>query len=164
MRSPTGRPSGTAATAARRTSPVIVTMVGPGQSMVCGPPPAAMAARMPGSVHGNESAGWLALREVLSRHRGAPLPRSLVLFIGNVAAARANVRHLEDQPDFNRIWRGNGTPYHAMAAEVLSIVRERGIVAAVDVHNTTGRNPQQYDENDDSDTIVEERFTRNLRL
>ena len=41
-------------------------------------------------MHGNETTGWYAIREVLLRYvgrEGLLLPRSLSLFIGNTAAA-----------------------------------------------------------------------------
>lgn len=89
-------------------------------------------------LHGNETTGWEAVRELL---RDATLPRSLLLFIGNVAAARRSLRHLDGQPDYNRIWAGASGPEAAMAAAVLAEVRRRDPVAAVDIHNTTGENP-----------------------
>ncbi|HYA80090.1 MAG TPA: succinylglutamate desuccinylase/aspartoacylase family protein, partial [Methylocystis sp.] len=55
-------------------------------------------------LHGNEDSGLIAVREVLRRHAGRDLPRSLLLFIGNVEAAAQNLRMTPEQPDFNRIW------------------------------------------------------------
>ncbi len=93
-------------------------------------------------LHGNENTGWDALRTLLLRYRDKPLPRSLGLFIGNVAAAREAKRLLPGQPDFNRIWKGDGdNPAHTMAREVLAAVEQWPLFAAVDVHNNTGKNP-----------------------
>ena len=61
-------------------------------------------------MHGNETTGWDAVREVLRGFVGVDgfdLPRSLSLFIGNVSAAAAGVRHLPSQPDYNRVWPGS---------------------------------------------------------
>ncbi len=52
-------------------------------------------------LHGNEDTGWRAIQSVLRAHRATPLPRALLLFVGNVAAARANVRTLPGQEDYN---------------------------------------------------------------
>ena len=92
-------------------------------------------------LHGNETTGWIAVREVLRRWEGRSLPRALSLLVGNVAAAREGVRRLDGQPDHNRIWDGGETPEHHMAREVLEHVRRRGMFAGVDVHNNTGVNP-----------------------
>ena len=72
------------------------------------------------------------------------LPRALSLFIGNVAAAAAGVRHLPEQPDYNRIWPGaesRPTPEHAMMRQVVAEMRQRAPFASVDIHSNTGCNP-----------------------
>jgi succinylglutamate desuccinylase len=92
-------------------------------------------------LHGNESTGWLALRALLGRYRDRALPRSLSLLIGNVAAARHGLRRIEGQPDYNRIWSGDGMPEHAMARQVVEEMAARRVFASVDVHNNTGFNP-----------------------
>ncbi|KPK38257.1 MAG: peptidase M14 [Gammaproteobacteria bacterium SG8_47] len=91
-------------------------------------------------LHGNEDTGWEAVRALLAEH-AAELPRALSLFIGNVAAARQGLRHLPDQPDYNRIWRGDGTPEHALMREVVEQMRGRRPFASIDIHNNTGLNP-----------------------
>jgi len=94
-------------------------------------------------LHGNEDVGLRALQQVLARREGRPLPRALSLFVGNVDAARAGVRRLDHQPDFNRIW-GAGAPVGEMqrlAQRVISAMRRRGVWKALDLHNNTGRNP-----------------------
>jgi succinylglutamate desuccinylase len=92
-------------------------------------------------THGNEDTGWEALRGLLGRYAGQTLPRALSLFIGNVAAARHGLRHLDGQPDYNRVWRGEGTPEHAMMRQVVERMRARGVFASIDIHNNTGLNP-----------------------
>ena len=92
-------------------------------------------------LHGNETTGWEAMRGLLQRYREKALPRALSILIGNIDAARYGKRHLPHQPDYNRIWSGEGTPEHAIMREVLEEMRCRGVFASVDVHNNTGRNP-----------------------
>jgi len=95
-------------------------------------------------MHGNETVGWEAVRDLLGRYASRGLPRSLSLFIGNVAAAAQGVRRLEHQPDYNRVWPGSDldpTPEHRLMREVVDRMAERGVFASVDVHNNTGVNP-----------------------
>jgi hypothetical protein len=95
-------------------------------------------------LHGNEDTGWQAVQAVLSRHRGGTLPRTLLLFVGNLAAAKANVRTLPDQTDYNRTWPGTLHPAAAEAGlmrEVVSCVRAARPFASIDIHNNTGHNP-----------------------
>jgi Succinylglutamate desuccinylase / Aspartoacylase family len=92
-------------------------------------------------LHGNETTGWEAMRGLLQRYREKALPRALSILIGNIDAARYGKRHLPHQPDYNRIWSGEGTPEHVIMREVLEEMRRRGVFASVDVHNNTGRNP-----------------------
>lgn len=95
-------------------------------------------------LHGNETTGWQAIQAVLKKFQSAPLPRTLLLFVGNIPAARANVRTLPDQTDYNRVWPG--TPFRsasetAVMRDVFEIVRHNKPFAAIDVHNNTGINP-----------------------
>ncbi|MEZ5598553.1 MAG: succinylglutamate desuccinylase/aspartoacylase family protein [Pseudomonadales bacterium] len=90
-------------------------------------------------LHGNETSGWTALCRLLGR--GALPRRPLLVFLGNVAAAAAGVRHLPGEPDFNRIWKNADPPYAAFAASVLNHVVSEPLAAAIDLHNNTGRNP-----------------------
>lgn len=94
--------------------------------------------------HGNETTGWEALRRLLTHYRDRELPRALSLFIGNVAAARHGLRRLDHQPDYNRVWPGGldtRSPESAMTRRIMDELERRGLFAAVDVHNNTGRNP-----------------------
>lgn len=92
-------------------------------------------------LHGNEDTGWEAMRLLLQNYQDRELPRALSLFIGNVAAAREGVRHLNEQPDYNRIWKGGAGEEHAMAQQVQQIMQERHVFASIDIHNNTGLNP-----------------------
>lgn len=92
-------------------------------------------------LHGNETSGWEAMREVLGSFAGRELPRALSLFIGNVAAAREGRRHLDHQIDFNRAWNDGDTPEHATMAAVLAEMRRREVELSIDIHNNTGLNP-----------------------
>lgn len=90
--------------------------------------------------HGNEDTGWRVVQSVLAE-RGADLPRSLSIFIGNVHAARYNKRRLKDQADYNRSWDSGDTAEHAIMHEVVRTMRRRGVFASVDIHNNSGINP-----------------------
>ena len=94
-------------------------------------------------LHGNETSGWDGLRRLIADTigRGVPLPRSLIVFVGNVRAAAAGVRTLPEQNDFNRIWRGSAGVDGALANAVLTELDGRRLFAAVDLHNNTGQNP-----------------------
>lgn len=91
--------------------------------------------------HGNEQTGWLAVRRLLRAYQGRRLPRALSLFVSNVAAAREGRRHLPEQPDYNRMWRGTGLPEQAMMQQIVAEMRDRDVFASVDIHNNTGLNP-----------------------
>ena len=100
-------------------------------------------------LHGNETTGWNALRQMLLEFEGTQLPRPLSIFIGNVKAAKTRHRHLDGQPDFNRIWSsksgaesGPGTGLEeAMAAQVLTAIEAIEPIICLDIHNTSGENP-----------------------
>ena len=93
-------------------------------------------------VHGNEAGGWDAVRALLQGLGGKPLGRSLRLFIGNPRAAADGVRHLDDQPDFNRVWKGEiDHPLAQAARMVTERLRGEGCFAGIDIHNNSGVNP-----------------------
>ena len=95
-------------------------------------------------LHGNETSGFDALVHVLRNYANRELPRAMSIFVGNVAAARAGVRSLPDQPDYNRVWPGTETPQRPEAglmAEVIARMRIRQPFASIDLHNNTGINP-----------------------
>jgi len=90
-------------------------------------------------LHGNEDSGWNGVRRLLAELDS--LPRSLILFIGNVAAAAAGLRVLPDQQDYNRIWRGAVGAEGELARAVTVALSGVPLYAAIDLHNNTGHNP-----------------------
>jgi uncharacterized protein len=95
-------------------------------------------------LHGNEDTGWRAAQTLLRRHQGKPLPRPLLLFVGNLEAAEANFRTLPNQTDYNRTWPGTlypQAPEAALMRDVVETVRRAKPFASIDIHNNTGNNP-----------------------
>lgn len=98
-------------------------------------------------MHGNETSGWYAVRELLRTVYAAEpkqRPRSLMLFIANTEAAKHNVRHLPDQPDYNRVWPGSElepSPEHQLMSLLTQELSKRDLFASIDIHNNTGLNP-----------------------
>jgi hypothetical protein len=95
-------------------------------------------------LHGNEDTGLNAAQAVLARYQDRELPRALSLFVGNVQAAAVGQRHLDGQPDYNRVWPGAdtmGLPEHAMMQQVVAAMRAKQVFASIDFHNNTGLNP-----------------------
>jgi len=95
-------------------------------------------------LHGNEDSGWRAVQAVLRQHRITALPRPLLFFVGNIEAAKANMRTLPGQEDHNRAWPGTpraNTPLARALREVVGVVRRHAPFASVDVHNNSGHNP-----------------------
>lgn len=96
-------------------------------------------------LHGNEDSGLGAVQLVIGDYRDRPLPRSLMLLVGNVEAARYGRRRLDGQPDYNRIWPGTPDQGDTREARVMSDIHARVVdkraVAAIDLHNNSGRNP-----------------------
>jgi hypothetical protein len=95
-------------------------------------------------LHGNEDTGWQAIQALLRDCRGAIHHRPLTLFVGNIEAARARVRTLPQQEDFNRAWPGTerpDTPIAHLMRTVVEIVRSQKPFASIDIHNNSGHNP-----------------------
>jgi len=95
-------------------------------------------------LHGNETTGLYAVQRLLKKYIDRQLPRSISLFIGNVAAANKKQRHLENQHDYNRIWPGshqNDSPEKDMMQIVTNIMQKKKPFASIDIHNNTGKNP-----------------------
>ena len=95
--------------------------------------------------HGNEVTGWEAIRRLLKSHyQHDELPRSLLIFIGNVQAARHRLRRLDEQLDFNRCWPG-GKPVDHEYSNLFRNIHDRILkskpIAGIDIHNNTGLNP-----------------------
>jgi len=94
-------------------------------------------------LHGNEYTGLKVMQKVLAEHAD-DLPRSILLFIGNVRAAESNRRYLPDQVDYNRCWPGTELEPSAtsqMMQRVVEIAHGLPLFAAIDIHNNTGKNP-----------------------
>ena len=87
--------------------------------------------------HGNETSGWDAVRALLGTGKTPPL----MLFVANIDAATQNVRKLPGGVDFNRAWEGGDSPEAAVAREVTARAMAAEPLAAIDIHNNTGRNP-----------------------
>jgi succinylglutamate desuccinylase len=95
-------------------------------------------------LHGDEHTGWQALQSVLEPHAGKELPRSMLLFVANIQAAKANARTLPSQTDYNRTWPGTtllSAPETALMKEVFEIASRQAPYASIDIHNNTGHNP-----------------------
>ncbi len=96
-------------------------------------------------LHGNEDSGVVALQSLLRGHAGRRLPRALSILVGNVSAARAGLRRLDGQPDYNRVWPGTDrhaeAREHAAMSEVYRHMQAQGPFASIDIHNNTGLNP-----------------------
>lgn len=95
-------------------------------------------------LHGNETTGFDAVRQTLRRYQDRMLPRAFSVFIGNVAAAAQEVRTLNDQADYNRVWPGTPTPEVAEARvlrQVYDQVAARRPFVSIDLHNNSGPNP-----------------------
>ena len=87
--------------------------------------------------HGNEVSGWDGVRMFLAG-RGAP---PMLLYVGNVEAARTGERTLAHQRDFNRAWNGGDSPEARLARQVTHYAMEARPRLAIDLHNNTGANP-----------------------
>lgn len=96
-------------------------------------------------LHGNEPTGLAVAQQILRKYTGDTLPRSLLLFIGNVKAAAEGKRRLDGQPDYNRIWLegriANESDIHLEIAALLHELARRPLFASIDIHNNTGINP-----------------------
>lgn len=95
-------------------------------------------------LHANEDTGFFAIQALLKRYQEKVLPRSLSIFFGNIEASKEGVRHLDNQPDYNRVWPGTDYPEseetQLMQAVTNSIAAKKPF-ASIDIHNNTGENP-----------------------
>lgn len=83
-------------------------------------------------LHGNETSGWNAVRRLMREQHDT----SLILFIGNVAAAAQNLRHLPNERDLNRVWRL--PKWHSFLNDLLQATKPW---CGIDIHNNSGPNP-----------------------
>lgn len=120
-------------------------LAGPTLLRVPGVAPRPRARFVAALLHGNEESGYLAVAELLAS--GRRFPFDLWVFIGNVAAARADGRFghrfLDGQEDYNRVWERTpeGSPERRLTRQVLDVLDAVDLEAALDLHNTTGTNP-----------------------
>jgi hypothetical protein len=94
-------------------------------------------------LHGNEYTGLKVMQKILAEHAN-DLPRSILMFVGNVRAAEANLRFLPDQVDYNRCWPGTDlepSPTSQMMQRIVEIAHGLPLFTAIDIHNNTGKNP-----------------------
>ncbi|MEA3455511.1 MAG: M14 family metallopeptidase [Campylobacterota bacterium] len=95
-------------------------------------------------LHGNEDTGLFAIQKILRKYQERPLPRSMIIFFGNIYASREGLRRLEGQPDYNRVWPGGeaeDSDEGRLIERVMQIVTEADLFASIDIHNNTGKNP-----------------------
>jgi len=96
-------------------------------------------------LHGNETAGYYAIQELLKKYHNTTLPRSLSIFIGNIEAAKFGRRRLDHQVDYNRIWPHSGFQPDAeestIMQQVVDEMRRRKVFVSIDIHNNSGLNP-----------------------
>ncbi len=95
-------------------------------------------------LHANEDTGFFAVQSLLKRYQNKPLPRSLSLFFGNIEASKEGLRHLNSQPDYNRVWPGTDHPEceeTRLMQDVVNSMAKRNPFASIDIHNNTGKNP-----------------------
>lgn len=95
-------------------------------------------------LHANEDTGFLAVQQLLREYKNKALPRSMSIFFGNVSAAKSDVRRLDGQPDYNRVWPGTEHPACDETRLMQQVVDEMAKCqpfASIDVHNNTGKNP-----------------------
>lgn len=92
-------------------------------------------------LHGNETTSFLVIQKLLNDYKNKELPRDLIIFVGNTIGASHGLRHLPDQPDYNRIWKQGDTPEHLLATEVFVYAKGHDLFASIDIHNNTGKNP-----------------------
>ncbi len=92
-------------------------------------------------LHGNETSSLTIIQNVFRNYPHGKLPRSVVILIGNPKACAQGLRHLENQLDFNRIWRGGNSYEHMMAKDIIKYLTHNNVYASIDLHNNSGKNP-----------------------
>ena len=95
-------------------------------------------------LHGNEDTGLFAIQKILKKYADKRLPRSLIVFFGNIKAAREGLRRLDGQHDYNRVWPGGEeteSEEGKLIAKVMECVTHQPLFASIDIHNNTGKNP-----------------------
>ena len=93
-------------------------------------------------LHGNEVSGWYVVRQLLREYTAKRIAKTLLIFIGNTAAAEKGLRMLPGQKDYNRIWKDEQQDEeYAFTRQLKKILQGSDIFVAIDIHNNTGLNP-----------------------
>lgn len=92
-------------------------------------------------LHGNETSGMEILKSFFKQNTPTSLEKNVILFLGNPRAYSLNKRQLENQLDYNRIWKYGHSFEHMIAKEALSYFKKFDLEACIDFHNNTGKNP-----------------------
>ncbi len=88
-------------------------------------------------LHGNEHSGVMSIQELFQEQDLDKLNRDVILFFGNIKAAKYGKRHLDSQPDYNRIW----TSHYPFVEKTLKYLDDHDVELCIDLHNNTGNNP-----------------------
>ena len=82
------------------------------------------------------------MQQVLAEH-AHDLPRSILLFVGNVRAAEANLLDLPDQVDYNRCWPGSNLEPNATSQMMQRVVEIAHAITPVcrDRYSQHGQEP-----------------------
>lgn len=75
-------------------------------------------------LNGDDDTGLQALQQVLKRYANQLLPRSLLIFIANVDAAKFAVPHLNGQGDYQQLFANTDTDLDNPEAEVVAKARQ----------------------------------------
>ncbi len=92
-------------------------------------------------LHGNETSGFEALRILIQKYQNKRMPRDLILVFGNIQAARLGIRQIKGQVDYNRIWDDGLSNEHLKTRSILQYLKDQNLLATIDLHNTSGKNP-----------------------
>lgn len=115
-------------------------------------------------LHGSEYSGLIILQKILKKYCNKILPRSLIIFVANPKACEQGVRHLKNQPDFNRIWKGGSSYADVLTKPVLEYTKKHKIQGAIDIHNNTGQNPIYACINKEEENFIKlaQTFSKNI--
>lgn len=92
-------------------------------------------------LHGNETTSFLVLQKFLKQFENTTPSKTIIAFLGNTISAQEGLRHLPNQPDYNRIWGVGNTKEHLLATKVFLYAKKFNLFASIDIHNNTGKNP-----------------------
>ena len=121
-------------------------------------------------IHGNETAGVFALREVISQIRGQSINGTIYAILGNLKALQSKQRFIEQ--DLNRLWtvenlealqnKKNRTLEEQEQLELFTILKDilnknNGPFYFIDLHTTSGKTPPFITIND---AIINRKFSK----